>query len=145
MTTNAAPVARYVSLSSLIHVFGILREHKAEMSIQTAQLFLIIAHHPGILQSTIPALIGTTHATASRHLKALVSTDPAEGGLGLVVKQFAVDNPMSHALHLSRSGRNLMERLIKAHQGTEKTTGKVVVTRTGKGSQRVTRQAAMLS
>ncbi|QDZ10418.1 MarR family winged helix-turn-helix transcriptional regulator [Devosia ginsengisoli] len=140
-TSNSAPIDRRSSLSCLIHVLGILREHQTEMSIQTAQLFLTIAQHPGLLPRDVSPLSGMTQATTSRHLKTLVSTDPVEGGLGLVVKQYAVDNPRRHALHLSRAGRVLAERLVKAHQGAERTTGKVAVTRARKGYRVVTRQA----
>jgi len=143
--STPGPIARHISLSSLFHVFGILREHQAEMSVQTAQLFLTIAQHPGLLQRDISPLCGMTQATTSRHLKVLVSADKAEGGLGLVVKQYAVDNPRCHALHLSRAGRALAERLVLAHQSLERTTGKVVVTRAGKGNHTVTRQAVLLA
>ena len=139
------PIARHNALSCLSHAFGILREHRAELSLNAAHIFLTIAQHPGVSQRDLVPFSGLPQSTVSRNLTLLVSADRQAGGLGLVAKQFSIDNPQTFALHLTKTGRELAERLAKAQQGNEKTTGKVAGRRRLRGAPVIERQALPLA
>lgn len=104
---------RVHGLQGLFYQLEVLRELRAEMPIQTAATFLVIAMRPGMLQRHLHGMLGMSQSSASRNISALSKRDRhGKPGLGLIVQTPAPDGSKSPALHLTTLGYETVKRLV---------------------------------
>ena len=107
---RASEVNRYRAIGQLNDTIAAFRELKAEMPMQMASVFLAIAMRPGIHQKDLPEVMGLSQSSISRNVTALTSRG---NGLGLVYKQLDPIRCKTHELHLTPSGRALIDSLTE--------------------------------
>lgn len=99
-------------LRELFRCAEVLRELNAEMPMQMASLFLMVAIKPGIHQRDIGELVNLSQSSVSRNVNALATrTRHGTPGLGLVEQRIGGLGAKTPALHLTAAGKALVKRL----------------------------------
>lgn len=100
-------------LRELYRCTEVLRELNAEMPMQMASVFLMIAMKPGIHQRDLGELVSLSQSSVSRNVNALAAiTRHGTPGLGLVQQRIGSLGAKSPELHLSIAGKALIKRLL---------------------------------
>jgi len=100
-------------LRELFRSIEVLRELRAEMPMQMASVFLMIAMKPGIHQRDLPDLLGLSQSSVSRNVSALAAmTRQGTPGLGLVEQRLGGLGWRTPELHLTQAGKMLARRLL---------------------------------
>ncbi|WLS08899.1 hypothetical protein Q9314_03765 [Shinella sumterensis] len=102
-------------LRELYRYTEVLRELNAEMPMQMASVFLMIAMKPGVHQRDLPDLVGLSQSSVSRNVHALAAVNRhGRPGLGLVEQRAGSPGTKTPELHLSAAGKVLVGKLMPA-------------------------------
>lgn len=108
-------------LTSVSNVIGEFRALADTMPSQQLAIFLAVAERPGIRQSELRALVGSTAASISRNLDALSRTNRhSKTGLGLLFRQPIGRGQRSPKLALTQRGQDLARRIATSHSNQPK-------------------------
>ncbi|MXN52001.1 hypothetical protein GR158_12790 [Shinella sp. AETb1-6] len=100
-------------LRELFRYTEVFREINAEMPMQMASMFLMIAMRPGIHQRDLGELVNLSQSSVSRNVNALAAvTRHGTPGLGLVEQRIGSLGAKTPELHLSMAGKALIKRLL---------------------------------
>lgn len=101
-------------LNELLTRIETLRDLRSEMPLQTVSVLLVIAMKPGILQRDLPEMVNLSQSSVSRNVHALCALDSSgKPGLGLVEQRIGTLGGRTPALHLTKTGRELLRRLVQ--------------------------------
>lgn len=99
-------------LRELFRCTEVLRELNAEMPMQMASVFLMIAIKPGIYQRDLPDVVNLSQSSVSRNVNALAAvTRHGTSGLGLVEQRIGSLGGRTPELHLTAAGKDLVRKL----------------------------------
>lgn len=101
------------TLRGLFLHLSVFRELRAEMPMQMAAVFLMVAMKPGIHQRDLPDLLNLSQSSVSRNINALGRTDRHGGkGLGLIEQRAGNLGWRTPELYLTDAGKGLVKRLM---------------------------------
>ena len=102
-------------LRDLFRSIEVFRELNAEMPMQTASMFLMVAMKPGVHQRDLPDLLGLSQSSISRNLQVLGNANrQGKPGLGLVEQRIGSLGGKTPELHLTQAGKAMARRLLSS-------------------------------
>lgn len=102
-------------MAKFAKALAILRsEIESELPVQTVQVLIDIALHPGGMPKDVSSRTGLSASSTTRHIQTLSTGRMGRAGLGLVsVFANAADGRQRH-LQLTQSGKAIIRRLVVA-------------------------------
>lgn len=104
----------YAAVSkALVRALGRLRDRHADMTLQQAMTFFLVAQNPGITQRAIYETLGTNDSVASRTVAILSDVGSRNTpGLDLIEVKINPQDRRERILRLTPKGKRLMDDIV---------------------------------
>lgn len=99
---------------ALVKALGRLRDRHADMTLQQAMTFFLVAQNPGITQRALYEALGTNDSVASRTVAILSDVGSRNTpGLDLVEMKINPQDRRERVLRLTPKGRRMMDDIVE--------------------------------